>query len=282
MQGAHLLGLFLIVTIILVIVIIYRGTEGEGFGSVEDSAHSTFVDKYAQKYSNMGVALSASKNEKVLGGDTKGIFGNIGDMLTSAGSREQKIHNPFPVEGDRSGMYAIIDKCQAVKAIDCNVFDQPDFTSTCGMCLDIGTDSENKPVTGGLVLTASDRDYAKTQQRGRALPPYIPTVGTCPAGKFVSNKKECIVLKNQLECAKGSTFDKPTGCSQCYDDVSYSVVNPDDPNNPNPDLIKGYGTLNLYGEGTLRYKQASDNNFNKAKFYSYITNRILRLKKIFK
>lgn len=247
------------VFILLWLVSIY--VKKEGFGSAEDSAHSAFTEKYAQKYSNIGVALSATKNEKVLGGESIGIFGNVNTILGMDGSLEQNVENPYPVEGDRSGMYAIIDKCQAVKAVDCNVFDRADFSASCGMCLDIGTDSENKPATGGLVLTQSDREYGKSQQVGNSLPPYSPTVGTCPAGKFVSSKSECIVLKNRLDCAKGSTFGEPTGCSQCYGDTSYTIVNPEDAYNPNPDLIKGYGTLTLLGEGNLNYKQAGDSSF---------------------
>jgi hypothetical protein len=261
MQGVHLLGIVLMVFILLWIVSIYRRKK-EGFEESEDSAHDTFNLKGKEKYNNVGTALHASKNIGILGTDSQYLLGSVIDVMGLDNRIEQEIDDRFPLEEGKAGMLANIDMCQKVKVTDCSVFDDPEFSSTCGLCLTVGTDSENKPVTGGLVLTKPDRDFARSTRKGNFLPSYEPTVGTCPAGMFVSNKQECLRVQNQQSCAQGSTFDTPTGCAQCYIDATYSIVNPDsDPDNPNPDLIVGYGTLTLYGEGTLKYKQASNESF---------------------
>ena len=223
---------------------------GEGFSS-EQKEHDEFSLKYQQKYNRVGNALVASNNEKALGQETGGLFGSVQDTMGSDGKIKQYVDNPYPLEGGRSGMFAIIDKCEARNTVDCSAFDDPKFTQDCGMCLEIGSNSQGKPQAGGLVLTEKDRKYAQSQKQGNFLPAYSPTVGMCPKGKMVATKAECLKLKAELDCQKSGAFNKPPGCAQCYNDGIYHVVD----SNPEYGLIEGSGTIMVIGSGTLSWTE---------------------------
>ncbi len=153
-------------------------------------------------------------------------------------------------------MFAIIDKCEARNTVDCSAFDDPKFTQDCGMCLEIGSNSQGAPQTGGLVLTSKDKTYAQSQKQGNFLPPYSPTVGMCPKGKMVATKAECLKLKAELDCQKSSAFDKPPGCAQCYNDGAYHVID----GSLESGLIQGYGVLMVVGSGTLSWSESGQSN----------------------
>jgi len=252
MKEVHLLGLLLL---IVILVLCFFKFFREGF-TTDEQAHDEFSKKYAKKYNNVGTALVVSKNEKALGEETGGLFGNIQDTMDASGKPIQQVTNPYPLEGGRSGMFDAIDKCEAVKTANCSAFDDPSFSKDCGLCLELGTNSQDKPQLGGLVLTAKDKQNGKSLQRGTFLAPYDPTVGTCPAGRMVANKAECIRLQNELNCQKSSSFNSPNGCSQCYDDTVYHVVD----RNLDEGLIVGAGTLMVIGSGILSYSESGQNN----------------------
>ena len=252
MKETHLLGLLVLIVILVLCFVKYIR---EGFSS-DDVAHEEYGKKYQKKYNNVGAALVASKNEKALGDTTGGLFGMVQDSMDASNKPIQKISNPYPVEGGRSGMFDSIDKCEAVKTANCSAFDDPNFSKDCGICLELGTNSMNKPQIGGLVLTAKDKDYGKSQQKGNFLPPYEPTVGTCPAGRMVSSKAECVRLQAELNCQKKASYNSPAGCSQCFDDTSYHVVDSASLDG----LIVGSGSLMVVGSGNLSYSESGQNN----------------------
>jgi hypothetical protein len=254
MKGIQLLGLLLFVVIL---ILCFTKIFKEGFAlDPTQKTHDEFSKRYEKKYSKVGVALTSAKNDAALGSSTRDIFGSVQDSIDESNRIRQQIDDPYPVEGGVSGMSLIIKQCEAVKTADCSVFDKPDFSKNCGVCLDIGTNSEGKPQTGGLVLTSKDKDFGKGQQKGNFLAPYIPTVGSCPAGMMVANKAECVRLQNELACKKGGTMDKPSGCSQCYDSGTYHVVD----SSVDPALITGTGILMIVGSGTLTWSESGTSN----------------------
>ena len=273
MQGLHLLGIFLTVCLLLWIVTIFR--RREGFYSDTDAdaraAHNAFNLRQQKMYSKWNVALKAKDKDSALGDDTTSLFGGVVDTIDNNNTLQEKIVNPYPITGGVIGESANATMCETIKTDDCNAFDKIEFNTKCGLCLGVGKTSKNVNQMGGLLLSSQDKAYAETlRPNGGAahnrLPPYEPTLGTCQEGRFVANKAQCLRLQNQLNCAKNSTFNNPTGCSQCYTDNKYSVVNANISGNPN--LISGYGTLNVYGIGICRFKQ-STTSFPSA--YSVLT-----------
>ena len=234
---------------VFIILFILQSFIKEGFGINEDTMHSEFSKKMEQKYNNVGAALAARKNEGALGGDTRGLFGNISTTLDDNNKVISTIDNPYPLEENRTGLFALIDKCEKVKITDCSAFDDASFAKDCGICLDIGTNSENKPATGGLVLTEEDKTYYRSTPipAGSLIKSYEPSVGTCPANRMVSNKAECIRVTNQIKCEKNTTFGDPEGCSQCYDsDGNYLVLD-------GQSVASSAGTLYLVGSGNINF-----------------------------
>ena len=231
-----------------------------------EEQHDAHTLKMQKKYNNIAVALAATKNNGKsniggLGTDTRSMFGSVQDTLDEADNAKQYVDNPFPLESGVSGMAEIIGKCEEVNtATDCSAFDNPEFGATCGLCIadpsDMGTNSEGKPWMGGLVLTAKERDQYRKENRDRGgnfLAAYNPTVGSCPAGRFVTTKAECKRVKDELDCQRGGAFGTPPHCSQCFNDSSYHIV---DPNQPG--IIIGSGTLVMVGSGVLTVTQGSN------------------------
>ena len=248
MKEIQILGLLLfLVILIMCFVKIFQ----EGFVTNQE-LYDKHSELYQKKYNNLGIALIAANNEAALGSNTRDMLGGIKDTMDSNNNIIQSITDPYPLEGGVSGMSLIIKQCEAVKTTDCNIFDTADFSKNCGVCLDIGTNSEGKPQTGGLVLISKDKQYAQSQKKGNFLAPYIPTVGSCPSGKMVATKAECLRLQNQLTCQKGGTFGTPAGCSQCYSDGTYHVVDP----SSDVGLIVGSGILMVVGSGTLEFTES--------------------------
>ena len=228
--------------IILLVTFLYYSllspSEKEGFTGDATTAHKRFVSTQANTYNPVGIALIAGNNEGALGTSTADIMGTPGDNIN---------HNLNP---GKTGLFAAIAKCEAVTTTDCNAFDDPEFSKQCGICLDIGTNSTTKPATGGLVLLPKDKAYAQTSKKGNFLPDYKPTAGTCPPGKMVSSKAECLQRKRKAECEKNGSYDLKE-CAQCYSDTTYTIVNSD----PSAGVIAGSGTIYIVGTGTLSYSE---------------------------
>jgi hypothetical protein len=227
------LFLFLIVIVSLILIFYHTSHKSEGF-----TGHRHFVNRQHKQFNNIGITLKNKKNAGILG-----ISAN--DILNT-----YKFPQNTPLAEKRDGLWASIDKCEAVNTMDCNAFDDPEFSRICGMCLDIGKNSDNVPATGGLVLLSDDRNLARESASSNYLPDYIPTVGFCPAGKMVSTKAECLKLQRQLLCRKNSSYDLDS-CSQCYSDTNYSIVDP----KTSPGVITGSGHILVVGQGMLKVQE---------------------------
>ena len=222
------LFLFLLV-IVSLIFLFYNTSKNEGF-----TTHTEFLDRQNKQFNNIGLSLGIKKNTGLLGKSAN-------DLLNTF-----EFTNNTPLNDKRDGLWASIDKCEAIKTMDCDAFDNPEFEKVCGICLDIGKNSDNVSATGGLVLLPSDKKLARESSSSNYLPKYTPTVGFCPAGKMVSTKAECLKLQRELLCKKNSSYDLEA-CSQCYSDTSYSIVDP----KTSPGVVTGSGHIMIIGKGTL-------------------------------
>ena len=247
MKSIHILVIMLIV---LALLWAYRTLDvspkdaklKEGYDSMDTAAHNKFVESQEMQYNNVATALRASGRSSALGRESKSLFGTA----EIVGFQNYAIEHPFPLEGKETDLEADRKYCEAVKAADCGIFDRdPTFASKCGICLQGGTNSAKAGTIGGLVITKNDREYYTKNK----LNP-MPTLGTCNDGMFVIAKNRCQRVTNQIACSKNSTFNQPTGCSQCFSDSSYYMVE--------PASVSGYGNIYLYGNGILTYKQSSD------------------------
>jgi hypothetical protein len=244
---------YLIIVVILLCIIcryIYIYTNREGFYT-EIKTHSQLNDIYENKYNLIGDALTATNKTGALGDNTQAIMGNVKSSMDSSGKIIQIIDNPYGLENTQSGLFKDIAKCEKVTTSSCSAFDDPSFSNTCGLCMDIGVNSKDNKTIGGLLLNEKDKRFARDSRRGGGIPDYNPTIGFCPSGMFVSNKEECLRVEKQIKCQKSSTFNSPEGCVQCYSDSSYSIVD----TKYDQDLIRGAGSLYVIGLGVLEYQE---------------------------
>jgi hypothetical protein len=272
MEEVYLIGIvILLIVIFMYIITVYRK---EGFYTTINT-HAKFNEYNKNRFNEIGYALNvtdtldamkatdtlnisgAKKKLRNLGPDIQGIVGNIESTMDAKGKRVERIDTPYSVPtGELSPVLKNIKMCEKVVTANCSAFDDPKFSNTCGLCMDIGTNSMADKSVGGLFLLPKEKKYAKDNQKGNFLPNYMPTVGTCPAGFFVATKDECLRLEKQLQCQKSSTFNSPHGCSQCYGDSSYSIVDA----KYDADLIRGSGSLYIIGVGILEYNEVGQNN----------------------
>lgn len=231
--------------IILVIAAVYILSSNDGFADIgtamsaaDQAAHDQYILSQRQNYNPIGISLIASGNEGVLGTSADPLTGTPGASTT------------YPLSAGKTGLFAQIATCEAVLTNDCSAFDDPKFAATCGICMDIGTNSKGVTTTGGLVLTKDAIAYAKSTAFRGSIPNYKATVGSCPANRLVSTKAECIAMKHKLQCEKSGSYDL-ANCSQCYSDQTYTVINTD----PNEGIAVGTGTVYVVGNGTMNYTE---------------------------
>ena len=225
--------LLLVFLLSIFFILAYKCTKIVGFTDL----HSEFKTDRLKQHGNIGIST--------LTADRVGSLGNSANKYIATTPITSQ--NDSPLFSEPSGLFAITKTCEAIKTMDCNAFDDPNFSLNCGMCLDIGTNSLNKEIPGGgLVLLDGDKTTARQSQLSNFMTNYIPSVGFCPAGKMVSTKEECIKLQRQLQCQKNQTFDLP-GCSQCAGDGSFSIFDPV----KNPGVYVGSGTIMVVGNGIL-------------------------------
>jgi hypothetical protein len=229
---ALLLFLLVIVSLIFLFYKMSQNTN-EGFDN-----HGEFVLRQHKQFNDIGITIDAKKNT--------GVLGNTANRLLNT----FEFPNNTPLNDKRDGLWASIDRCEGVKTSDCNIFDDPQFQNTCGVCLDVGRNSDGVSATGGMVLLEEDRIMAQESTASNYLPDYNPTVGFCPAGKMVSTKAECLKLKRQMLCNRNSSYDLEN-CSQCYSDTSYSIVDP----RTSPGVVTGHGEILIVGRGILTIQE---------------------------
>ena len=160
--------------------------------------------------------------------DIQGVFRGVVANPPSAGA--PMIVGPglntLNIPSDTKGMrtYAV-QKCEKVISAQCSAFDDPEFAKNCGICFKPGTDSQAQNRIGGLFLDTDDKTATELQSQvlGEKRVNYRPTVGTCPPGFFVVDRTSCDTLQKRLDCEQKKTYSI-AGCSQCYSDGSYTIV----------------------------------------------------------
>jgi len=160
--------------------------------------------------------------------DIRGTFSGVNAKLPSVGApmsvSAQK--GGLTIPADTKGMRTFaVQKCEKIVTAKCSAFDDPEFAKTCGICFKPGTDSQAQNRIGGLYLDSDDKTAAELQSQsmGERRVNYRPTVGTCPPGFFVVNKASCEKLEKRIDCEQKKTYGIE-GCSQCYTDGSYTIV----------------------------------------------------------
>jgi hypothetical protein len=229
-----LLLLFSIIILLTIFVFLQHSTNSEGFSDL-NKKHSNYITRQLKQYSNLGISLLAAKKDGALGASADSLLNTFGQKSS------------YPLNEGKGGLWEKIDKCETVKKTDCSAFDDPAFSKHCGICLDIGENSEKEKTTGGLLLLADDKQYTREKTQSNFLPDYKPTIGICPAKKMVSTKAECLRLQKQLLCEKNSSYDIP-GCSSCYSSKSYSIID----EKTSPGVITGSGKISVVGVGLLK------------------------------
>jgi hypothetical protein len=244
-----------IALIACIVILIARYILREGYNDTTDS-HKKYVDDRVKLYNPVAAALVSARTQGNLGSNTRPLFGtNVDVKSPDSDVIRQEISNPYPLNNETSFIYKTIKKCENVKTADCSAFNDSNFGSNCGICLDKGPndtpslDSHNKPSIGGRVLLPDDRknaesiipnfDISDPGNIGDSLPDYLPTFGTCTTPKnMVSNKAQCLRLTREAACQKNANYDQP-GCAQCYDNGNYTIVDP----SISPNLIKNKNIL---------------------------------------
>ena len=234
MQVALLL-LFLVITTILIFVFL---KEQDGFANFNPK-HDEFVEYQHKTAGKIGASI-------LFGGHERNIGPNGANKLL------QSYDNPtkYPVHGDKHGLWKMLEKCETVKTMDCNAFDDPEFNRYCGVCFDIGKNSDKEKTAGGLLILEDDKTAAQKQAKPGFLADYKATIGFCPAGKLVATKEECIKLQRELLCAKNASYELP-GCSQCFTTGGFAIVDPV----TSPGVITGSGRIIVFGTGKLKIEE---------------------------
>lgn len=120
---------------------------------------------------------------------------------------------------ESSSRVKTLQKCEDVKTVNCDAFNDPTFQANCGVCHEGGKDSNAKDHIGGLLITKDGIEAAETIaiRNKDKIPTYMPSIGSCPPGKFSVTKEQCKRVQAQLDCEKKQNFDVP-GCSKCVQD----------------------------------------------------------------
>jgi hypothetical protein len=155
---------------------------------------------------------------------------------------------------DQNALLQKIAYCES-KQIDDNVFNDPRFAESCGVCLTKGTLNSQQPFTGkkGLYVSENDRQAMLNDksQKGLKFNQGKPTMGYCEgatqgAGNqltFALDKTELLAYQKRMKCQHEKSL---TGeCATCLADGSYTYLGRQD--QLAYDFIKFY----VAGQGTL-------------------------------
>lgn len=232
-------ALLLLILITVVLLILFRVSDNFADGSSEYvSNHSDFVVDRLKTFGNYGINLINSSND--------GIFGPSANPI----AKTFQYPDQDPLFSKRSNLFKSIDTCESIKTMDCGAFDNPEFATNCGVCLDFAKNSKGAATQGGLVLTPDDKLAQRKNVKANTIPDYKASIGFCPAKKFVSTKAECLRLQRQLLCNKNNSFDVDK-CSQCSTSSKFEVIDDKD----QPDIINNSGVLVMIGSGKLNFTE---------------------------
>ena len=193
MRSLRVIGISLIACIVLLIATYLLK---EGFKGDMWEERKKMVDSRVQNYNPVGIALVSAGTQGNLGDSTRDLMGSPGNTEVLGGEAALNI---VPLSTKKTGLFDIVETCEAVKSDDCSAFDNKKFAENCGICLDLGPsegpaqNSQNAASIGGRVLLPDDRKQAEDSVVGNFIPDYQPTLGTCPASKrMAANKAQCM------------------------------------------------------------------------------------------
>lgn len=222
-------------------------------------SHTSFVENSAKKFNPLMNIMDPAKNSLLPPNYTATDVTTAQTNVTNAvkkvdanpsdPSYNLRIDplNKIQVNGAGSGtLQQQVAKCETVKSDDCSKFDDPVFQANCGICLDVGNDSQSLAHIGGLYVSPTDIDAANMNaaRLKSTKVKYTPTIGKCPPGKFAITKLQCQKIKNQILCQKQQNFDI-TGCSKCVADDSFQYVDPTTTKQDISLIVVGQGTATL-------------------------------------
>lgn len=245
-------GIVIVILIVLVVgVYILRSPSlwaSEGFNAQATADHNTFTKTQQATRNDLGFGLASANAQGNLGTDTQPLFGTTTLVGSGEAVPKTSMTNPYPLNDGKQGLFGKIKMCEDVVTADPNSFDNAEFAKDCGVCFDIGKDSNNKPKTGGLLVLEPEKQYArKYLKRGNRVPEYKPTFGSCPAGRLATNKEEALRIQADIKCRNGKDFNLPN-CSQCFSDGNFYPTDP---------AVINHSTIYLNGRGKLTIKTTS-------------------------
>lgn len=189
--------------------------------------------------------------------DINGALQGTDVKYTDHGSMKVSLQkSPATIPNDTSGMRTYnIQKCEAIKSVDCSAFNDPTFAANCGMCHKPGTDSTGQGHIGGLYIDADTKQAAEMQAAAMGgSPSYVPTIGTCPPGYFTTTQAACQLQLKKQACEQQKNYDIP-GCSQCYTGGNFELID-STVSLADPILFVTWtGKLTVSANGTVVYQQ---------------------------
>lgn len=242
----------LVLAVLLILCFFTLACSNDGFFNF----HSDFVERQLTQFNDVGLSLTAS--------NSIGALGNSADpLLKTSGPNAGEyagVSRTFPLRTAEDGIWAKVKKCEAVTTDSCDAFDSSEFVSSeCGICLDPqGQNSRKVMGMGGRFIAQVLRqplagyDPNNPSEGNVDIPNYKATVGTCPTGKLVSTKAECLKKKAELECQRAGVINNPAGCSQCVADTSYTIVD-----KTRAGVNATSGSIYVAGSGRLVVSQGS-------------------------
>jgi hypothetical protein len=255
-----------------------RKQQREGFALVNptvaqafDSEHIAYVQKSATKFNPLMNTMNPLRNSLIPYDatdaeiDTKeaSIRGALNGLIVKPNEPSVEV-----MQGDasqyslnrirNSTAFSGVKTCEAVKTDQCEAFLTQPFGKVCGMCLKDGTDSNGAAFIGGLFLDEEEKKNTQLSSEARGLKKteYSPTIGTCDTKYFATNYKDCVRIRNQLQCQAKQSFNSPVGCSQCFGDQTYQFID-GEVGKLNPQFVlSGKGDYALY-KGTVPVKSGT-------------------------
>ena len=221
-----------------------REPSKEGFDTVEDAfpqEHGGFVESVAKAFNPLMNALDPRKvpvlPPNYSPSDVKTAQKNITSAVRAVMSKSadpsfnismNKLNDIRVYGAAEDSKVRALAKCEAIASVNCNAFDDPIFRANCGVCHDIGKDSDNNNHIGGLLITKDAKEAAEiiARRNNDHVPTYAPSIGSCPAQKFSVSKQQCLRVQAQIDCEKKQNFDVK-GCNQCTQDNRFYYIDSD-------------------------------------------------------
>lgn len=173
-----------------------------------------------------------------------------------------------------------MQQCERVTKADCNAFDDPGFAANCGICHEEGTNSKGRGHLGGIYVSEDQKadDELRAKRLGSNTLFYTPSVGTCKAERFSTNKKQCLRIERTLECQKKQNFSVP-GCSTCIQDDIFRYLDEELNRNSAYLMLVGKGSANLSNTTTGEQVtvELSEKEGKKVEFKELLEGQVLQI-----